>query len=61
MPGRLEYSVGTGHYAPECLPYLLLLNPALPDTLLVEAWHVMEFLSAFKKKEAWLQSELKCP
>lgn len=39
-----------GHQAPECLPSLLLFSPALPNALLVEAWHAMESFSSFENE-----------
>lgn len=58
MPGRMEYSVVTGHQAPECLAVLQLFNPILTTAFLVEAWHVSPSV-AVKMKEAWLHSEAK--
>lgn len=56
IPGGLESSVGTGHPAPECLPSLLLLNPALPSASLPEAWHVMDSLSSFQNERGMAAS-----
>lgn len=54
----MEYSVVTGHQAPECLAVLQLFNPILTTAFLVEAWHVSPSV-AVKMKEAWLHSEAK--
>lgn len=56
MPGGLQYSVGTGHQAPECLSSLLLFNPALPSALLAEAWHVTDSLSSFRNERGMAAS-----